>query len=248
MNYPCGIIRDLLPLYIDNIGGEESRNAIEQHLEECENCREHYEQMKASGGIMEHKKDNVKDMNIANSLKAIKKKLDKKIKRTIAGSVIAAAVIFLLFQALFNMPLKELDIDDVFVSAEVYKLRELPKADSNSINTNETVIYVGENDTSEIITLEMPDIGKLKLTQAIMDKYEYVSLVSWSSPYFLRSIEFDTERSDEKNIYISSFKTTFLNNKAQDYNSYITSMEFSKIEKIVYVEKNGTEYIMWENK
>ena len=45
MPYPCGIIRDLLPLYIDDICYEESKQAVENHLSECEKCRNYYESM-----------------------------------------------------------------------------------------------------------------------------------------------------------------------------------------------------------
>lgn len=39
MNYPCGIIRDLLPLYHDDVCGSESRSAIEAHCSECADCK-----------------------------------------------------------------------------------------------------------------------------------------------------------------------------------------------------------------
>ena len=38
---PCEIIRDLLPLYQDDICSEKSRNAIEEHIKECEIVQEH---------------------------------------------------------------------------------------------------------------------------------------------------------------------------------------------------------------
>lgn len=43
MKMECGIIRDLLPLYADDICSPESRAAIEQHLMECSSCREKYQ-------------------------------------------------------------------------------------------------------------------------------------------------------------------------------------------------------------
>ena len=39
MNYPCGLIRDLLPLYHDDICSPESRSAIEAHCSECADCK-----------------------------------------------------------------------------------------------------------------------------------------------------------------------------------------------------------------
>lgn len=39
MNYPCGIIRDLLPLYHDDVCSTETRNVVENHCAGCADCR-----------------------------------------------------------------------------------------------------------------------------------------------------------------------------------------------------------------
>lgn len=39
MNYPCGLIRDLLPLYHDDVCSPESRNAVDAHCSECPDCK-----------------------------------------------------------------------------------------------------------------------------------------------------------------------------------------------------------------
>ncbi len=41
----CGIIRDLLPLYAENMLGEDSRKTVEEHLASCGECMDKYEQM-----------------------------------------------------------------------------------------------------------------------------------------------------------------------------------------------------------
>ena len=38
MKTECEIIRDLLPLYVDDICSEKSREAVEEHLQECAEC------------------------------------------------------------------------------------------------------------------------------------------------------------------------------------------------------------------
>lgn len=43
----CNIIRDLLPLYIDEVCSSQSRQLVEEHLKECESCRRELEQMKS---------------------------------------------------------------------------------------------------------------------------------------------------------------------------------------------------------
>lgn len=43
--YNCGVVRDLLPLYRDNVCGEESRRIVEEHLAECPECPKLLEQL-----------------------------------------------------------------------------------------------------------------------------------------------------------------------------------------------------------
>lgn len=42
----CNIIRDLLPLYLDEVCSKDSRKLVEEHLEYCEVCRRELEGMK----------------------------------------------------------------------------------------------------------------------------------------------------------------------------------------------------------
>lgn len=43
---PCEVIRDLLPSYVDGLVSDTTKQLIEQHLDECEECRKIYESMK----------------------------------------------------------------------------------------------------------------------------------------------------------------------------------------------------------
>ena len=43
---PCGIIRDLLPLYQDGVCSPESREAVQAHLADCAACREELEALR----------------------------------------------------------------------------------------------------------------------------------------------------------------------------------------------------------
>ena len=72
MNYPCEIIRDLLPLYIDNICNEKSRQAIDQHLVDCEACQNYCNAMKSSEGFVGNEYCSEDDKKMVNSLKNIK--------------------------------------------------------------------------------------------------------------------------------------------------------------------------------
>ena len=58
MKYTCEMIQDLLPLYLDDVASSSSRQAVEEHLEECEDCRKIFRRLKdheAENAILEEK-------------------------------------------------------------------------------------------------------------------------------------------------------------------------------------------------
>ena len=82
MKTDCEVIRDLLPLYADDICSDKSRSMIEEHLSECPECSGMLEKLRANEieeGLKEEK-DNV----IAYQAKRFKR------RSTTVGSVISA--------------------------------------------------------------------------------------------------------------------------------------------------------------
>ena len=49
----CKIICDLLPMYIDEVCSDETKELVEEHLKACPECRREYEQMKADISLNE---------------------------------------------------------------------------------------------------------------------------------------------------------------------------------------------------
>ncbi len=91
MQMECDVIRDLLPLYIDNACSEASRRLVETHLVSCENCRKLYEEMRL---------DTRKDFSLAareTDLKA--RKQLQGITKNITGVVLSLTVMVLCFAA-----------------------------------------------------------------------------------------------------------------------------------------------------
>lgn len=68
------------------------------------------------------------------------------------------------------------------------------------------------------------------------------SAISIESDYFLRTVRKETK---DNIIYISAIRTTVLNNKAGSFNRRTMTLEFQEIDKIVYVDKNGAETLLW---
>lgn len=48
IRYECELIQDLLPLYQDNVCSNSSKRAVEEHLQECDNCRNMMQQLKST--------------------------------------------------------------------------------------------------------------------------------------------------------------------------------------------------------
>ena len=104
MNLNCGIIKDLLPLYAENICGDESREAVEAHLTVCESCRSSLEGMKLpqSASPLE-----------ALPLQSVAKKIKKKQIRLTALALCIALFLITAYQGRVNQ-LKPIPYDPGF--------------------------------------------------------------------------------------------------------------------------------------
>lgn len=94
MNNECGIIRDLLPLYAENIASPETVKFVEEHLKTCEACRKEYERMKEPQAIDPNSVQ--ADVSTAPLLK-LKRKM--RAKRILTVAATAMFVIALLVSA-----------------------------------------------------------------------------------------------------------------------------------------------------
>ena len=83
----CNTIRDILPLYVDEVVSEDTRNMVAEHLEQCAECRKKYENMK--GDVTIPVEDNIKPLKRFKN--AWKK---KKIVLVCSTALITIAVIF----------------------------------------------------------------------------------------------------------------------------------------------------------
>ena len=147
------------------------------------------------------------------------------------------------FYVLFNVAIKEISPDAVSVSANVFSLEELAENPVQNAPASESVmIFSGDDDDLQKINIKIPELGNVTLTEDTIEKCKYATVVSVSSKYFLRTIKQETKGDT---IYISAFKTTLLNNKAENYQKTMNSLEFREINKIVFVDKNGKETVMW---
>lgn len=81
MKISCNIIEDLLPLYVDDMVSEDSRQLVEEHLKACPTCRRMQEEIMRENHLTDVKKgsDSVQTNKMeAELLKKIRCKIRKK--------------------------------------------------------------------------------------------------------------------------------------------------------------------------
>ena len=69
------MIQDLLPLYIDGVCSEDSKQAVETHLRECSDCNEFFSTMQAADNIDISNINTERESQRAASFKSVRKKL-----------------------------------------------------------------------------------------------------------------------------------------------------------------------------
>ena len=93
----CEVIKDLLPLYVENLASPSSRIIVEEHLVTCKECQKEKESL-CTGMIMPQNTD-------IKAMKNIKSMLLRKKISTICVSVLTMILIFVLFVLNVNAPI-----------------------------------------------------------------------------------------------------------------------------------------------
>lgn len=95
MRNECNIIKDLLPLYVEDIASEDTKNYVEEHLERCSDCSEEAQGMKKPENF-------IGDSSLP--LKKLKKNLIIKRRYTIAFTVILVLIVTLSVLSFMTAP------------------------------------------------------------------------------------------------------------------------------------------------
>lgn len=90
----CGVVRDLLPSYAEGLTGDESREAVERHLRDCEDCRQVWQRMSAP----EAEPETEEDRREVDYLRQVRRRSRRRVVLGILGALAATlAVCFALF-------------------------------------------------------------------------------------------------------------------------------------------------------
>ena len=92
MKTECSVVRDLLPLYVEDMVSTETAQYVKSHLAECPECKAELESLKAGEGLTAIEKNPVEDVAKAKPFKKMMKRMNRQFY-----SIAYAALIFLIF-------------------------------------------------------------------------------------------------------------------------------------------------------
>lgn len=241
-NYPCDIIQDLLPGYIDEILSETGTRVVKEHLEECEKCNHVYLEMKEGLNSEE-------ELNETLALDGFKKvqQHTKKLKITIG---IFAGLLTLLLLSIF---LKVFVIGELLSSHEVnatdisYDEKTESLTISGTINLSSyhisRVVWEESKEEADVVhvlvygaetlpfhqkktdfTVSIPNM-KGKTAYLASPEYDRLEVYSWENDHYQKLAELEDE------IYSRLPEL----DKDKDALSYISGIEYvNGIEGICY--------------
>ena len=91
----CNVIRDLMPLVLDRVASDESREMVETHIRSCEDCRKQYDEMKADMPEEARAEYEEEQRTIVEALKKAKRqKRMRRFRRTVLPVLLSVIILF----------------------------------------------------------------------------------------------------------------------------------------------------------
>ena len=92
MKTECSVVRDLLPLYVEDMVSTETAHYVKSHLADCPECQAELNSLQEGEGLTAIEKKPSVDTKDAKSFKAVMKRMNRQFY-----SLAYAALIFLIF-------------------------------------------------------------------------------------------------------------------------------------------------------
>lgn len=221
----CEIVGDLMPLYVDDVCSEKSKQLIERHLEECETCKQLLETMKLEVNIPTNKEQSLEDVKI---IKKVKKRIW--IERIVIAVLVLIVTGSFLFGALLRLAGTYKNMNDV-VNMESVSIEE-------DENGNLWLLRAGNASMASYIMPEVYTkhgqpvrVSSKKIYNKLKDNESYeIRIVFEESPinyYVQKLLGIETAGIEEKSMFLSKKKV-------------------KKYGKIVMEQKDGTKKVLWE--
>ncbi len=159
MSKECMIIRDLLPLYHDDLVSDETKEFVENHLKGCEKCREELEKIKSEISISKANEEELAGLKRLKFKIAVKRMVIGVVSAlTLVAALILINVGYLYFVRGFAAVSTDYEVtveqndDGVFTSVKIKHKDGKPiRIDTNYANND-----ISNKDLSKITVRETP--------------------------------------------------------------------------------------------
>jgi hypothetical protein len=218
MKYKCELMRDLMPLVKDGISSEPSAEAVNEHIEECEECRKYY--LDISENTVTYPQKEEENFNEIKEVAKYGERI-KKHRRKVIIIVTSVIGVFLLFYTIII----KLIIGGVFTFGHEFKTEDI----------SQYGIYSGHIEKEkEQLTSYLMVFPKTLPHSAKVEDYYYFCSSKWLDntyqiylEYTLDKIDYVAEVKRLSEISIKYKRTGAVNNIIYDttgfnYPAYIT--------------------------
>lgn len=202
----CEIVKDLLPLYYDNVCSDDSKRMVEIHLSDCERCK--FELNRIQDDIIISKEEINKNREEGNVIKNLSNFWKRtKVKAFIKGGIITAlsfTVIFLGYFGLFHWNITSVPINVVKIT-NVCELKdgrigyhfEL----TDGYNLNRIKYDMDEKGNFYLTPLRTIIKAKAQSTYGLANGYEF---------YDIKGLEMNRKGAEIKALYYGTPKDNIL--------------------------------------
>ena len=230
---PCEIIRDLLPLYQDDICSEKSRNAIEEHIKECESCRTYLKKMEGEIPIETDKIEGTDEE--WKGFREFSEKVSRKLNRRI---VMACGVVFMICMML-----------TVVLCSDAFQSYHLSRIAAKDIKTEEVYqlkdgrLYVHVKSKRRITGLSYPQTGTDTDTNTAAGK-DAVGAVREPKNTATYEISMDSSINPFARVMYITFKEAAYVIPFED--GQIVTENGTKVSEFDYIGRSGEKKILWQ--
>ena len=230
---PCEIIRDMLPLYQDDICSEKSRNAIEEHIKECESCRTYLKKMKGEIPVETDKIEGTDEE--WKGFREFSEKVSRKLNRRI---VMACGVVFLICMML-----------TVVLCSDAFQSYHLSRIAAKDIKTEEVYqlkdgrLYVHVKSKRRITGLSYPQTGTDTDTNTAAGK-DAVGAVREPKNTATYEISMDSSINPFARVMYITFKEAAYVIPFED--GQIVTENGTKVSEFDYIGRSGEKKILWQ--
>lgn len=146
----CEIIRDILPLYYDNVCSDDSKRMVEEHLDNCQSCKLEFDRLKVDFEKPKNEIETIRnDGNVIKNISSLWKR--SKIKSFATGVIVSLVLVSLIsfgYSRLFhlntvNVPTNVVEISQVSQLSDGKIVFHFEVTDGYALN--ETIHEVDKN-------------------------------------------------------------------------------------------------------